>query len=203
MWLLPDGTHMPYQDYLCVSPHYSMEELIGMSDDAVPEILAPKDVLGRAASIELWVGHSVKAELWFWQVLSDLTAMAVDPGRVFFSRIDDDVFWDEGRSAAMFDDGADGQAIPKADWAAALTAWDAVTSGALDWISVNNQVFEVLAGRRMDPLTGLNNIRRRLLAAARPEWMKMARVVGEAMAAGYDMRDDAGDTVPISGYEGF
>lgn len=121
--------------------------------------------------------------------------MAVDPGRVFLGRIDDDVFRDEGRSAAMFDEGADGQTMPKADWSAALTAWDAVTSGALDRISNNAQVLEVLAGRRMDPLTGLNNIRRRLLAAARPEWTKMARVVGEAMAAGYDMRDDVGDAV--------
>lgn len=46
MWLLPDGSHMPYQDYLCVSPHYSMEVLIEMPEDAVPEILAPKDALG-------------------------------------------------------------------------------------------------------------------------------------------------------------
>lgn len=53
-------------------------------------------------------------------------------------------------------------------------------------------VFEILATRIVDADTGISALQQRLLDAASEEWTKMARVVGNAMAAGFELRDRVG-----------
>lgn len=55
--------------------------------------------------------------------------------------------------------------------------------------------FAVRAGREPDPNTGLNNLQRRMLQFVPDDWTKMARVIGETMAAGWDEMDTVGDAV--------
>lgn len=49
--------------------------------------------------------------------------------------------------------------------------------------------FEVLTNRHPNRATGLTNLQARLLVAVKPDWSKMARIVGDVMVAGWDEND--------------
>lgn len=203
---LPDGTHLDYFEWVQVVPDFPSEHFMLLPEDSWP-LYELEDVLPIAERIEIWVGSSVREILCKWRIAAELVRLGVSRDRVsllsFPGRLRDkhhpwysDRLLDELRSGCI-----PTLPIPEGDWERMTRCWDAVIAcpvaadESLLQDPATRRVFEVLGTRRPDAATGLNMLQKRLIVSARSEWMKMARIIGEAMALGYGADDQVGDWV--------
>lgn len=206
---LPDGSTAEYFVWYQALPRIDLVKAIesGLSFDDLPPIYDRDGLLDRAEIIEIWHDQSVAGLLFRWFTLADLQQAGVSRDRVRACVLPDEFRAPlaDGTIAKMLLDQPD-RPVPKRpvspdDLDMALACWDArvrlptptaMLPGADALVA---RVFEILAARHPNPVTGLGNIETRLLASASQDWRKMARVVGEAMASGIDAGDPVGDGV--------
>lgn len=205
---MPDGEKWDAEPWIPINPQASrfLLELVKkgppIEDDwpfAEPEPM--EEVVQQADTIEVWSSSSADETLGLWRLLEDVSRLRSDPAalriRSFKKQLrtfEDQALWLQligGRQDCpvparlvspeeqekMRSLGRAAAGLPQ-NWPG---AWRTDPDAA--------GVFSVLRGRIPDPATGLTNIRSRLLSAAQSRWMKMTRVVGDAMVKGWDDAD--------------
>lgn len=209
-WLdLPDGQKMDYFAWHQILPRHNMLDYVECAKEDWPKIYDFDDLIPRADTIEVWADSSAGDCLWRWYLAAELSRIGIDLERVaqctfpgVFYDQSDPGFWNRMLCDAP---NRDIHAIPQSqtEHQRMLKYWQAVVDlpahieprflqGA---DTPTLRAFEILAGRIPDTTTGLNNLQARLLWALRPDWTKMARVVGDTMAAGWDAGDRVSDLV--------
>ena len=203
----PDGAERIYYVWNQFAPHISLEDYVALIEtEQDPAFHDAEDLFPLAESIEIWVDPSVHAQTCLWFSLAEFGRRGVAREKFRLCRFAragancSDAEW-----AALLSDAPDrplpAEPITEAEWQRAQALWQAVTAlprrpdPALLHDAGTAQCFARLAGRFADPLTGLNALQRRLLRGTHPDWRHMARVVGDAMAAGYRQGDPVGDAV--------
>lgn len=208
---LPDGSKMDYFVWYQALLGYDLVDLLeqGVSFDDMPETHEFDDLVPEATSIEIWCDRTSSSNLFVWYLCAALEDMNVDRSSVSLCIIPNALR--EKRPKKFWSDmllGTSARDIPSiplslADWELMLRYWQAVTElpNPIDLALVedaephNRHTFAVLINRQPNPETGLTNLQARLLRSTAEDWRKMARVVGDAMGAGWDENDHVGDAV--------
>lgn len=198
---LPDGSLIDYTTWAQFLPWYDWR----VEDPRVewPHFREFDAVIGSAKDIEIWVDETrLSGRLFFWSTCAALAREGIGPGRVrvcrfprFGSDIKERTFWEPlyldqpGRAYPA-------EAIPEADWTQRIALWEAIcalpAAPSAEVLACAADDFALMQGRFPDA-EGMNNIRWRLLRVTPEDWRKMARVVGDAMCAGWDVGDDVRD----------
>jgi len=208
---LPDGRKADYFVWHQTLPRCDLVEALksGMSFEDIPEPLQLEQVAAKATSIEIWSDGSVQGHAFLWYLSIALEGMGVDRNTVSLCVFHEDIvtkrpqkFWND-----MLLDRTE-RSIPAvlptpSDWQLLVDCWNAITilpqpidpslMRRLDENALH--AFEVLKNRHPNRATGLTNLQARLLDAVKADWSKMARIVGDVMAAGWDENDRVGDGV--------
>ena len=200
---LPDGSRADYRTWMQFLPWYDWQT----QDPTVewPYFFEFDDVIGSAPDIEIWVEEELlRGRLFFWSTVAALDQRGIGPERVRVCRFPkfggdkkaagvwEALYLDQARRVYPAED------ISGLEWARMITLWKAICAlpEAPDAAALAEAPgdFALMQGRALDA-DGMNNIRWRLLRAAPVDWTKMARVVGDAMGAGWDVGDNVGDSV--------
>lgn len=159
------------------------------------------------AIFELWSDATLRGQVMLWYAVAELTRAGVGLDRLRHCALPDLVatpfdgrFW-----RRMLTDAPDRDfpavAIPPATRDRMLRCWAAVVARParvpddLAQDPVTGPVFRHLVGRAPDPATGLTNLQTRLVRATPDDWTRMARVIADAMGAGYEVGDRVGDRI--------
>ena len=206
---LPDGRKMDFFVWHQILPHNSLSDFAERAEEDWPEIYDFDDLAPRADTIEVWADLSVGDSLWRWYLAAEFSRIGISLERVAqcifpdgFHAQRDSGFWRRMICDAP-DRGIHATPVPKAEFRRMSKYWQAVVDlpadvepGLIQGADASTRrVFEFLAGRKPDTTTGLTNLQVRLLWATHPDWAKMARVIGDAMAAGWDADDGVGSFV--------
>ena len=186
--------------WACVHPRFPTETLIADPDMRIPDAAT---ALSEADAVEVWRHDSPHGLVWLWHVVAwigarggltpTLSALALPE-----SEAATDALWHSGLAGdadhAARLERLDRQAQDRMRrlWEAAI-ALPAPPDPDLLAEPGAQQAFDILAGRRPDPRTGLSTLRLRLLAATRPDWTRMALVIGQTMARSLEDGDWVGD----------
>ncbi|MFK7940128.1 MAG: hypothetical protein AB8B82_12155 [Roseovarius sp.] len=208
---LPDGSKADYFVWHQTLPRCDLVGALksGMSFDDIPEPLQLEQVAAKATSIEIWSDRSVQGYAFLWYLSIALEGMGVDRNAVSLCVFHEDIFGKRPKkfwSDMLLDRTERGiPAVPlnPTDWQLLVDCWNAITMlpqpidpslmPRVDEYALH--AFEVLKNRHPNRATGLTNLQARLLVAVKPDWSKMARIVGDVMVAGWDENDRVGDGV--------
>lgn len=208
---LPDGAKMDYFVWLQELPRHDPVKWSqgGGEVTDIPETYECDELLPQAAKIEIWADHTVSGYAFLWYVIATLEDVGVDRGCVTLSCIPD--FIGDRQSSKFWTDmlldhperGILANTLSETEWRLMLRSWNAITQLPegpdpeliKDMDEKTLRVFDILRGRYADPESGLTNVQMRLLCTVRKEWLKMTRVLGDAICAGWDDLDPVGDAV--------
>ena len=208
---LPDGSKMDYFVWLQALPRHDLVELIqsGVAIEGVPETNEFDDLAPKASKIEIWYDRTVRGYAFLWYLIAIFEHMEVDRNFVSRCLFPDGLreklpakFWFE----MLLDTPArskPARPINSAEWQLFLRYWEAVNNlpAPIDPALVQNAdehtlaALSILKQRHPSPETGLSNLQVRLLNSVKSDWLKMARVIGDAMVVGWDENDPVGDLV--------
>lgn len=211
---LPDGSKMDYYQWHGLRPQISFAELAHLSKKDFPVRHEFADLVPKARVIELWVEPHVSSILWQWYVVAEMNRLGIPQNRITLRHLNNISRYEEPTStwedlflnapntpcpATPISPRNQGDMLSWWNTASDISAGKTPSTAELTPADdAAQQVFTRLLARRPDPKTGLNDIQTRLLKHSKPEWAKMPRVVGEAMAEGYGENDYTGDDVVVS-----
>lgn len=193
---LPDGSKLDYLVWYQFFPHFSLDDLIALADGPEANFPDRPDLPRLAATadrIEIWADNSAWDLLSLWYIVAELDRLGINPAKLHLRDVSD-------KSAEQ------PPVIPlqEADRQAMLRRWQAATRfpalppADLPQDAATRKVFEVLASRQPDPVTGVNVLDLRLLQSSQSGWRKASRVVAEAMHQGWKIGDSVGDGILMS-----
>lgn len=208
---LPDGSKADYFVWHQMLPRCDLVEALksGTPFDDIPEPLQLEQVAAKAKSIEIWSDRSVQGYAFLWYLSIALEGMGVDRNAVSLCVFHEDIFSKRPQKfwRDMLLDRTE-RSIPavlpnSSDWQLLVDCWKAITMlpqpidpSLMPTVDKNAlHAFKVLKNRHPNRATGLTNLQARLLVAVKPDWSKMARIVGDVMVAGWDENDRVGDGV--------
>lgn len=206
-YALPDGAEMVYYIWNQFAPHISFENYLALLEAGQEAACHDaEDLFALAKTIEFWADPSAQSQTCLWFSLAEFGRRGLAREKFRLCRFPAlDAKRSDAEWAALLGDAPDrplpAEPITDAEWHRAEVLWQAVTAlphrpdPALLQDAGTARCFARLAGRFADPLTGLNALQRRLLHGTHPDWRHMARVVGDAMMAGYRQGDPVGDAV--------
>ncbi|NDR56082.1 hypothetical protein [Aliiruegeria sabulilitoris] len=179
----------------------SLQEM--MHDPSLAEVEPPdfSQVLRSAERIEIWGDRSASDQAMLLFLVTFLEILGVPADRIFTLMIETAKFVPLGcLKKEDFPPIREASPLGSERAAALRVLWHAYSGNAI--LPKNSAVsaemehaFAIRAGRQADPKTGLNNLQRRMLQFVPDDWTKMARVIAETMAAGWDETDTVGDAV--------
>lgn len=208
---LPDGKQMAYFVWHQSLPRIDLVEMVksGVAVDDIPMPRELHDLIPEATRIEIWHDGTVRGHVFLWYMAAVLKDLSIDAKIISTCRFEDHLrtkrsgrFWSD-----MLTDAPDRE-IAALQWSdtdrsLALQYWTALTKlpEPVDLELMNGaeptvkEAFDILAKRHLNGTSQLTNLQQRLLNAARSDWRKMARTIGDAMVAGIDENDPVGDFV--------
>ncbi|MEL6586124.1 MAG: hypothetical protein AAFY65_15800 [Pseudomonadota bacterium] len=208
---LPDGTKMDYVVWLQALPRYDLVDLLtrGTRFEDLPETHRFEDVAPKATAIEIWWDRTPGSTVLLWYLSAALEGLGIDPSGVsvcaFPGSLREDrpqAFWSDmlldrpGRAIPAVPLGEAERQVMARCWSAAVDLPAPIDPALMTQAAPHVlDTFDVLKGRHPNAETGLTNLEARLLHATHEDWRKMARVVGDAMGAGWDENDEVGDGV--------
>ncbi len=208
MQRLPDGNVMDYSVWAQSYPEYDFVNYLFTPPEEHPEFQDFEALLPKADEIDICVAPYARDQVGLWYTCAELKRLGVSQEQVRLIELPD--------RAAEIDDGKVAKdllvnanpahsKVVRLEWERRCSFWDAATqrpkplTQALRASMTADEVnaWAVLEGRMPDPKTGLSNLNDSLLAAASlshafGKWVKMARVIGDAMVIAWEARDRVG-----------
>lgn len=208
---MPDGSKSDYFVWFQASPKYDLVDLrqSGVAINDLPVVYEFDDLASEASNIEIWHDQTVRGHVFLWYLIAAFEHRRVE--RACVSRC----FFPDGMQEklpmAFWSDmlwntparGIPARPIGCAQWQLFSNYWKAATKlpAPVDQALVRNadehtlNALSVLKQRHPGAETGLTNLQTRLLNSAKSDWLKMARVIADAMLAGWDENDRVGDSI--------
>ncbi len=212
MHRLPDGEELDYSVWTQSYPEYDWVNYLFTPKEDHPALHRFEEIAPDAVEFEIWIAPNARSQIGLWYTIAELERIGVKSHQVSLVQFPEGLSL-EDRAKLVCDllhSSENARRPVHADWARYLALWQAAQSLPApfsqslteEMSKEEHRAVQILSGRCPDPKTGLNNIQARLLRAAlwrrartSNGWAKMAWVIGEAMAAGWDDGDNVGDGV--------
>lgn len=203
----PDGEEVDYFVWHRIFPRYNIMELAAGDEFEFPEAFEVNNLMVKADVIEIWADMTVNDRVWQWYIMAELHRMGVNLSRIFLCQFEEDLFTDRkpsfwnGMLCNTHDRDVAAVPMSRADWKYMLKYWTAVANLPTPVDSTllqsadaeTRRTFDIMSGGYPNAKTGLTNLQTRLLRAAKPRWLKMVRIIADAMGDGWAESDRVGD----------